>query len=165
MCRCFTSRCQGPFYLKYGCFKVSSLGDVCAAGGWFSPHTFIKFYSVDVGSTPRSRSFWVESFLYLQFCLLCKLFTTCDAGILSVWWLGYFHSQFQHHDTVFACSLERESLRHAASWCHTSIMLAQLLKTSESGESLMQVLFIDLITCNFVSPKCVLGQVLCVCYT
>ncbi|XP_016416708.1 uncharacterized protein LOC107746890 [Sinocyclocheilus rhinocerous] len=36
-------------------FKGSSTEDVCAAAGWSSPSTFIKFYSLDVRMAPGSR--------------------------------------------------------------------------------------------------------------
>ncbi len=36
-------------------FKGSLLDDVCAAAGWSSPTTFIKFYSLDVRMAPGSR--------------------------------------------------------------------------------------------------------------
>ncbi len=35
--------------------KGSSMEDVCAAAGWSSPSTFIKFYSLDVRMAPGSR--------------------------------------------------------------------------------------------------------------
>ncbi len=35
--------------------KGSSLEDVCAAAGWSSPGTFIKFYSLDMRTAPGSR--------------------------------------------------------------------------------------------------------------
>ncbi len=48
--------------------KGSSMEDVCAAAGWSSPSTFIKFYSLDVGTAPSSRvlSAWADAFLGLQ---------------------------------------------------------------------------------------------------
>ena len=33
----------------------SSMADICAAAGWSSPNTFIKFYSLDVRTAPGSR--------------------------------------------------------------------------------------------------------------
>ncbi len=36
-------------------FKGSSLEDICAAAGWSSPSTFIKFYSLDVRTAPGSQ--------------------------------------------------------------------------------------------------------------
>ncbi len=35
--------------------KGSSMEDVCAAAGWSSPSTFIKFHSLDVRMDPGSR--------------------------------------------------------------------------------------------------------------
>ncbi len=35
--------------------KRSSLEDVCAAAGWSSPGTFIKFYSLDMRTASGSR--------------------------------------------------------------------------------------------------------------
>ena len=32
-----------------------SLQDVCHAAGWSSPHTFVRFYSLDLDSTPGSH--------------------------------------------------------------------------------------------------------------
>ncbi len=48
--------------------KGSSMEDVCAAAGWSSPSTFIKFYSLDVRMAPGSRvlSAWADAFLGLQ---------------------------------------------------------------------------------------------------
>ncbi len=42
--------------------------DVCAAAGWSSPSTFIKFHSLDVRMDPGSRvlSAWADAFLGLQ---------------------------------------------------------------------------------------------------
>ena len=34
-----------------------SLQEVCDAAGWSSPHTFVRFYNLDVVSTPGSRVF------------------------------------------------------------------------------------------------------------
>ncbi len=33
----------------------SSIDDICAAAGWSSPNTFVKFYSLDVRMAPGSR--------------------------------------------------------------------------------------------------------------
>ena len=31
-----------------GLFRGVSVGDVCAAASWSSPHTFVRFYCLDV---------------------------------------------------------------------------------------------------------------------
>ena len=36
-----------------------SLQVVCDAAGWSSPHTFVRFYNLDVAATPGSRVFVV----------------------------------------------------------------------------------------------------------
>ncbi len=48
--------------------KVSSLENVCAAAGWSSPSTFIKFYSLDMWTASGSRvlSVWADAFRGLQ---------------------------------------------------------------------------------------------------
>ncbi len=46
----------------------SSMDDICAAAGWSSPSTFVKFYGLDVRTAPSSRvlSAWADAFLGSQ---------------------------------------------------------------------------------------------------
>ncbi|XP_077094729.1 uncharacterized protein LOC143746656 [Siphateles boraxobius] len=36
-------------------FRGALLGDICVAAGWSSPHTFVRFYSLDLDMTPGSQ--------------------------------------------------------------------------------------------------------------
>ncbi len=36
-------------------FRGVPLEDICMAAGWSSPHTFVKFYNLDVNITPGSQ--------------------------------------------------------------------------------------------------------------
>ncbi len=36
-------------------FRVVPLEDICVAAGWSSPHTFVKFYNLDVDTAPGSQ--------------------------------------------------------------------------------------------------------------
>ncbi len=36
-------------------FRGVPLEDICMAAGWSSPHTFVKFYNLDVNTTPGSQ--------------------------------------------------------------------------------------------------------------
>ncbi len=58
----------GPVASSQTFLKESSMEDVCAAAGWSTPSTFIKFYCLDVRMAPGSRflSAWADVFLGLQ---------------------------------------------------------------------------------------------------
>ncbi len=53
-----------------------ALQEVCDAAGWSSPHTFIRFYSLDLDSTPGCQ---------VHASLCCSLDFTQDRH-LSLWW-------------------------------------------------------------------------------
>ncbi len=36
-------------------FRGVPLEDICMAAGWSSPHTFVRFYNLDVNTTPGSQ--------------------------------------------------------------------------------------------------------------
>ncbi len=36
-------------------FRGVPLEDICMAAGWSSPHTFVKFYNLDVNTAPGSQ--------------------------------------------------------------------------------------------------------------
>ncbi len=36
-------------------FRGVLLEDICVAAGWFSPHTFIRFYNLDLNTAPGSQ--------------------------------------------------------------------------------------------------------------
>ncbi len=36
-------------------FRGVPLEDICVAAGWSSPHTFVKFYNLDVDTAPGSQ--------------------------------------------------------------------------------------------------------------
>ncbi len=40
-------------------FRGVPLEDICVAAGWFSPHTFVKFYNLDVDTAPGSQILYV----------------------------------------------------------------------------------------------------------
>ncbi len=49
--------CLVPLNQEYGEALISgvALQEVCDAAGWSSPHTFIRFYSLDLDSPPGSQ--------------------------------------------------------------------------------------------------------------
>ncbi len=66
----------------------SSMGDICAAAGWSSPSTFVKFYSLDVRTAP---GFPLEQMLSLDPSYLryvrqdCVAFPYGDVTATSKW--------------------------------------------------------------------------------
>ncbi len=48
-------------------FRGVPLEDICVAAGWSSPHTFVKFYNLDVDTAPGSQilSVWTDRMLNL----------------------------------------------------------------------------------------------------
>jgi len=45
---------SGPFYHSQALFKGVPLEDIYMAAGWSSPHTFVRFYNLDVNKAPGS---------------------------------------------------------------------------------------------------------------
>jgi hypothetical protein len=41
---------------SWALFKGVSLQDICAAASWASPHTFVRYYRLDVTQTPVAHS-------------------------------------------------------------------------------------------------------------
>ncbi len=50
-------------------FRVVPLEDICVAAGWSSPHTFVKFYNLDVDTAPGSQilSVWTDRMLLVHY--------------------------------------------------------------------------------------------------
>lgn len=104
-------------------------------------------------------------------CTSCATLHSLLAGILSEWRHGYCRSHCINTMTRRQCFLEREHLRviyiNPVPWewerdatlqCYTSSMPAWLIKTSESGDTLARVVFIEFITHCVASPHFVQGQ-------
>ncbi len=64
-----------------------ALQEVCDMAGWSSPHTFIRFYSLDLDSTPGSQVLSSEC---------CSLDFTPDRHS-SLWW-GYINVPLKHQN-------------------------------------------------------------------
>ncbi len=50
-------------------FRGVPLEDICVAAGWSSPHTFVRFYNLDVDTAPGSQvlSVWTDRMLLVHF--------------------------------------------------------------------------------------------------
>ncbi len=50
-------------------FRGVPLEDICVAAGWSSPHTFVKFYNLDVDTAPGSQilSVWTDRMLLVHY--------------------------------------------------------------------------------------------------
>ncbi len=50
-------------------FRGVPLEDICVAAGWSSPHTFVRFYNLDVDTAPGSqvRSVWTDRMLLVHY--------------------------------------------------------------------------------------------------
>ncbi len=50
-------------------FRGVPLEDICVAAGWFSPHTFVRFYNLDVDTAPGSQvlSVWTDRMLLVHY--------------------------------------------------------------------------------------------------
>ncbi len=50
-------------------FRGIPLKDICVAAGWSSPHTFVRFYNLDVDTAPGSQvlSVWTDRMLLVHF--------------------------------------------------------------------------------------------------
>ncbi len=50
-------------------FRGVPLEDICVAAGWSSPHTFVRFYNLDVDTAPGSQvlSVWTDHMLLVHF--------------------------------------------------------------------------------------------------
>ncbi len=52
-----------------GLFRGVPLEDICVAAGWSSPHTFVRFYNLDVDTAPGSQvlSVWTDRTLLVHY--------------------------------------------------------------------------------------------------
>lgn len=81
--------------------KGASLQDVCGVAVWSSPHTFIKFYSLDMDSTPGTHVCWVNFSVSVLIALRRTLCFT------SKYLFHFWITALQVHSFFHDCSLRQ----------------------------------------------------------